>query len=65
MLRGNDGTRVWGREFRGIDTTRTTVDVMAEGFTRIAKQSIELADAVVKTTSDSAAQAIKTIAARE
>jgi len=37
---------------------------MVEEFTRTAKQSIELADAVVKTTSDSAAQAIKAIAPR-
>jgi len=47
-----------------LDTTRTTVDAMVEEFTRTAKQSIELADAVVKTTSDSAAQAIKAIAPR-
>ncbi len=47
-----------------LDTTRTTVDAMVDGFTRAAKQSIELADAVVKTTSDSTAQAIKAIAPR-
>jgi len=47
-----------------LDTTRATMDAMAEGFTRTAKQSIELADAVVKTTSDSAAQALKAIAPR-
>jgi hypothetical protein len=47
-----------------LDTTRATVDTMIEGFTRTAKQSIELADAVVKSTSDSAAQAIKAIALR-
>src|SRR5205823_111020 len=47
-----------------LDSTRTTVEAVIDGFTRTAKQSIELTDALVKTTSDSAAQAIKTIATR-
>jgi phasin family protein len=47
-----------------LDSTRTTVEAVIDGFTRTAKQSIELTDALVKTTSDSAAQAIKTIARR-
>jgi phasin family protein len=42
-----------------LDSTRATVEAVMEGLTRTAKQSIELSDAVIKTTSDSAAQAIK------
>jgi phasin family protein len=47
-----------------LDSARTTVEAVIEGFTRAAKQSIELSDAMVKTTSDSAAQAIKSLASR-
>lgn len=47
-----------------LDSTRTTVEAVVDGFTRTAKQSIDLADSVVKTTTDSAAKAIQAIAAR-
>jgi hypothetical protein len=47
-----------------LDSTRTTVEAMIEGLTRTAKQSIELTDAMVKTTSDSAAQAFQSLAPR-
>ena len=45
-----------------LDSTRATVEAVIEGLTRTAKQSIQLSDAVIKTTSDSAAQAIKSLA---
>jgi phasin family protein len=44
-----------------IDSTRATVEAVAEGFTRTAKQTFEVADAMMKTTSDSAASAIRSI----
>jgi len=47
-----------------LDSTRTTVDAVIEGLTRTAKQSFEMTDAMVKTTSDSTAQAIKSLATR-
>jgi phasin family protein len=47
-----------------LDSTRTTVEAVIEGLTRTAKQSIELSDAVVKTTSDSAVQAFRSLATR-
>lgn len=47
-----------------IDSARTTVEAVVEGFTRTAKQSIDIADAMVKTTSDSTAKAIHTIASQ-
>jgi len=48
-----------------IDSTRTTVEAVAQGFTRTAKHSLELADAVVRTAADSAANAIKSIASTQ
>jgi len=45
-----------------IDSTRATVEAVAEGFARSAKQTLELADAMVQTTSTSAAQAIGSMA---
>jgi|KBSSwiStaDraftv2_1062776.scaffolds.fasta_scaffold123352_3 phasin family protein len=47
-----------------LDSTRATVEAVIEGLTRTAKQSLELSDAVIKTTSDSATQAIKSLAPR-
>jgi len=47
-----------------IDSTRTTVEAVIDGFTRAAKQSIDIADAMIKTTSDSTAQAIHAIASQ-
>jgi phasin family protein len=45
-----------------LDSSRTTVDAVIEGLTRAAKQSIELTDAMVKVTSDSAAHAFQSLA---
>ena len=47
-----------------LDSSRTTLEVVVDGFTRTAKQSLELTDAMVKSSSESAANAIKAIAAR-
>jgi hypothetical protein len=47
-----------------LDSTRATVEAVMQGFTRTAKQSFDMTDAVVKTASDTAAQAIKSIGVR-
>jgi len=47
-----------------LDSTRATVETVMQGFTRTAKQSFAMTDAVVKTASDTAAQTIKSIGVR-
>jgi phasin family protein len=46
-----------------LDTTLATVEAVVQGFTRTAKQSFDMTDAVLKTASDATAQAIRSIGA--
>lgn len=47
-----------------LDSTRSTVEAWIDGFARTAKQSLDMTDAMVKSASDTATQAIKSATAR-
>jgi len=55
-------TVIGGSSNSALKSMLSTSEAVIEGLTRTAKQSIQLSDAVIKTTSDSAAQAIKSLA---